>query len=808
MNEKPDGPVDQIPASVLRLLTAIGAAGLFAFGVFCWIAANWSTFHRLTKIGLVGGLLLAAALAAALAPRARTACLLVATSAVGGLLALIGQTYPSGADAWQLFAYWAALGLPFALAARHDAVWLLWTLVVGAAIGLWRMQEHMGVSFNEFAPSWALSLAVAAALSPFLPFQRLIGRTPWSFRLASLGAVLLISFIGLEGLFARANQGDGALFAALLVLGASSAGLIVARPLELGVLTMSFAGIDALLIGRVFKAFESSSFTIPIALFIGVIASAIVGGSVALLRAIHARATGGIEGEDRRTGAPDQRGFSWPLAALSGFGAMLASAPFLILYGLVFESFLRQPGGAAFLGAATLGAAALLVRGAAPFSFRQMFGLIAIGVGIALISYAAARWYQRDAGFVMALVAAVVAFAIQSNWMRALFGFGAFSALVSSIFAHVAVAFFIRGTGWRIEMAVALTSLTAAAGVAALVATSKAGSRGEAARPFFAGWTAAGLLALIALAGRPFLASAGAGGLGELASLFTTPWSGPAQATSIALGVIGVAILLARRADLRTPLGFAVAICVVALTLRSPTLGATVAVFAGAVLAGSRSLAAAAAVATIWIVSAFYYALNWPLTQKGYVLMGLGAALGVVVFLTRARGAAAHNGPTVFGRAAVALIALGAAVTAGIASTAVRDAENVLRDGRIVYIALRPVDPRSLVQGDYMAIAFNTDRLPAPREATGEVRALADIDARSVLTLQSLTEPGAAPAADQVVVKLRRKSGRWFVGSDAFFFEEGHAHDYVDAKYGQFRLGADGRLLLTRLADKDLRLLP
>ena len=108
------------------------AGSLVAFGLICWIAANWPDMHRLTKIGLVGAVLLVAALMAAFFDRLRLLALMLATAAVGGLLALIGQTYPSGADAWQLFAWWAALALPFALAARSDAIWSLWAVVATA----------------------------------------------------------------------------------------------------------------------------------------------------------------------------------------------------------------------------------------------------------------------------------------------------------------------------------------------------------------------------------------------------------------------------------------------------------------------------------------------------------------------------------------------------------------------------------------------------------------------------------------------------------------------------------------------------
>ena len=214
-----------------------------------------------------------------------------------------------------------------------------------------------------------------------------------------------------------------------------------------------------------------------------------------------------------------------------------------------------------------------------------------------------------------------------------------------------------------------------------------------------------------------------------------------------------------------------------------------------------------AALAAIWIVSALYYALTWSLTQKAYVLMGLGAALGLVVFITRSRDAGVAL-PKAFGGMALGLIALGTAATAAIGGTAVRSAEDVLANGRIVYIALRPVDPRSLIQGDYMAVAFNVDRLPAPRGVKGEVVAFADIDDRSIATIQGLAAPGAKPQGNQIAVKLRQKSRRWFVGTDAYFFEEGRADDFAHAKYGQFRLGADGRLLLVAMTDGNLKVLP
>lgn len=789
-----DNTQTQIPAATLRALAGVGAAGLFAFGVFCWIAANWSSFHRLTKLELIACLLLASALAAALAPRARTPALLVATSAVGGLFALIGQTYPSGADAWQLFALWGALTLPFALAARHDAVWVLWAIVAGGAIGLWRMQESNGLHLADFGPAWAMALAVAAVLSPYLGLRRFIGDTTWAFRLASLGAIALITVTGFEGLFRSAAIGDGAFVAAAFLLCLLTAGLALARPLEFGVMTLAFAGIDALIIGRFYKVLLDTKFEIGGAIALAALSTAIVFGSVTLLRIVHRRAEG-----EKGVVADLEAKVSWPLAALSGFGALLAAMPILTVYGLLFGTYLDTASGAATAGALTLIPAVFIMRGGAPFSFRQMFGLILSGVSTALLVYALTRWFKRDAGFLLAIIAIAVGFTVQARWMRMLFGFWALWAIVVSLLARFA---------WNhMETSVALTSLVAVAGAVGLAGPVFGLKLPENTRSFFAGWTVGGLVALILMAGRPFLVGAGSGLVGELAGLIRTPWAGPAQAVSIALGLAGVGTLMARRADLRTPLGFAVAAVMVALTVRSPALGATIAIFAGAMLANSRGLAGAAALAAVWIISSFYYALNWPLTQKAYVLMGLGAALGIVVFITRSREAGVTLSRT-FGGAALGLIALGTVATAAIGGTAVRSAEDVLRNGRIVYIALRPVDPRSLIQGDYMAVAFNVDKLPAPRDINGEVVAFADIDDRSIATIQGLAAPGAKPGSNQIALKLRQKSRRWFVGTDAYFFEEGRADDFAHAKYGQFRLGADGRLLLVAMTDSDLKVLP
>jgi uncharacterized membrane-anchored protein len=50
--------------------------------------------------------------------------------------------------------------------------------------------------------------------------------------------------------------------------------------------------------------------------------------------------------------------------------------------------------------------------------------------------------------------------------------------------------------------------------------------------------------------------------------------------------------------------------------------------------------------------------------------------------------------------------------------------------------------------------------------------------------------------------KVRR--GRVRLGAESFFFQEGHAERYAQAKYGELRVAEDGSSVLVGLRDADL----
>lgn len=122
-----------------RLLLWFGAL-FVSVGVIFFFAFNWNALGRFTRFGLLeGGLVAAVAIAwyLGLDRLSSKATLLVASLLLGGLLALVGQTYQTGADPWELFATWAVMALPWVVIGRFGALLLFWVGLVNLALILY-----------------------------------------------------------------------------------------------------------------------------------------------------------------------------------------------------------------------------------------------------------------------------------------------------------------------------------------------------------------------------------------------------------------------------------------------------------------------------------------------------------------------------------------------------------------------------------------------------------------------------------------------------------------------------------------------
>ncbi|AYV36955.1 hypothetical protein EFI48_09085 [Aeromonas veronii] len=145
------------------------------------------------------------------------------------------------------------------------------------------------------------------------------------------------------------------------------------------------------------------------------------------------------------------------------------------------------------------------------------------------------------------------------------------------------------------------------------------------------------------------------------------------------------------------------------------------------------------------------------------------------------------------------------ALLAGINATVWRY-EHAMSSGEVVLLRLAPVDPRSLMQGDYMRLNYEIARELTSRDAQttqnkGSDTLVIRLDAHQVASLVADGKPDRL-ASDERLLQVHQSERQWQIGPDAYFFEEGTAEQYEAARYGEFRLQADGKTLLVGLRDE------
>lgn len=514
--------------------------------------------------------------------------------------------------------------------------------------------------------------------------------------------------------------------------------------------------------------------------------------------------------------APVMDSRPWPVVLLIALGAWLAALPLLAVVGLLLGDLLQRGVGPYFVGALMLAGAMVVLRSRALPVFVEQLALPALLVGLLALGVGLFRDLDHAAAAaLLSLLCLALALAVPRPWLRVLLG--AAAALLCGVACAPRV-WSTAGLGGHSRPWLALHAMMAL-WLLALAALDRLAPRHRAALDSVqAGWLLATLAGLAWWSGMTMLAGASLGG-GIGGDIARMPWqlgraeTLPMQAVSLLLALAAAGWTARRWPPLRQPWCAAAAVAVAALALPMPALGAALLALALTATASRWRLAAASALAAAWIVGAFYYALAWPLQLKAVMLLGAGAWLGAVAaWAWRAQRAPAAAAPAAaaspMGRARTGL-ALSTAAVLAVANGGIWQKEALIANGRPLFVELVPVDPRSLMQGDYMALRFALPAVTAP--PPGLLRptrptVLARRDPRGVATLHPLA-PGASPLPDEVLIELTPKNGDWVLVTDAWFFTEGEAARWAQARYGEFRVDGSGRALLVGLRGAQLQAL-
>ncbi|MEK6406191.1 MAG: GDYXXLXY domain-containing protein [Acidobacteriota bacterium] len=147
-------------------------------------------------------------------------------------------------------------------------------------------------------------------------------------------------------------------------------------------------------------------------------------------------------------------------------------------------------------------------------------------------------------------------------------------------------------------------------------------------------------------------------------------------------------------------------------------------------------------------------------------------------------------------------------VVFGVLNALILHKKSVLTSGHTLLLRLAPLDPRSLMQGDYMTLSYDIAMGPAAQaieasHADGQiVVTLDDHNVASFLRMHRSEPLGEG----ERLLRYRRRGGLR-LGAESFFFQEGQADLYSGARYGELKVTPAGDSVLVGLRGENFELL-
>ncbi|MEX0313942.1 MAG: DUF2157 domain-containing protein [Allomuricauda sp.] len=124
----------------LKLFVLSLGVSFLTFGVLFFFAYNWDDLHKFVKIGLIEGLVVIitfGVLFSRLNSFVKNILLTSAAVLVGVLLAVFGQIYQTGANAYDLFLGWTLLITLWVMVSNFAPMWLLYIVLLNTTFMLY-----------------------------------------------------------------------------------------------------------------------------------------------------------------------------------------------------------------------------------------------------------------------------------------------------------------------------------------------------------------------------------------------------------------------------------------------------------------------------------------------------------------------------------------------------------------------------------------------------------------------------------------------------------------------------------------------
>lgn len=765
---------------------ALLAVAFFASGVVSWIAANWSLFGKMEKLGLLEGLFGLSLLIGGICYHREISrkqlhfhsqlWLFLAAVLIGGLFALIGQIYQTGANAWQLFAIWALLQLPLLYALPNIANVLLWLVTSNTALALALLLQ--GESIVELCQMVALNVLLLFAIERFSP--KFHDRKLISANL--LFAWLLVLFV-IGGFIEPSSR---------LIFWVLAAGL---------------------------AWYFRRHFSFRILVFI----YALVEGNIVILDNVHS--------EEAIVLASSLNLLATILVAIqvaqrhSNFGRFLLifATLLFILSFLAFSFIIIGIHNETFLLILTLGLfiTTLFIKHSI---LRDVVLIMSVLVGViyAFIDSNLNEGIYHPISWGLIGLYAIGYWREKIFWLKVLLSLG-----LLSIFFIRFMPYLLGMNYWGNELSLWSHYIYLLLPLFCLLSFALY-SQGK--KKFYAfGWGV--LLFLLIIGGiqavnfNEFSANPET----ELHTLadffhaitrnfFRAKELDPAWWLHLITSFSALWLVIWLVYQHRVQGIYAVALLIVAVLLSLGFIGTPIVglLFSLLLIAHSlrnKTLWGICVVGLLIFLTLFYYNLTISLLFKSLLLMGLGAILGLLAFSIYRRP---NQSETVtikvkkglFVSAFICLVA-----TLSLANFSIWQFEDILQSGEKIVLKLAPRDPRSLMQGDYMELNYEIlselsnielDNQEKQQKIYLHLYNQNGIDEFCGYSLEPQSQ--FKQCRENIYLPIKIQMGRTKMAGMDFFFAEGKREHFEQAEYGEFRF-KNGKLLLLNLLDREQKIL-
>ncbi|MBO0321027.1 GDYXXLXY domain-containing protein [Muricauda sp. CAU 1633] len=140
----------------------------------------------------------------------------------------------------------------------------------------------------------------------------------------------------------------------------------------------------------------------------------------------------------------------------------------------------------------------------------------------------------------------------------------------------------------------------------------------------------------------------------------------------------------------------------------------------------------------------------------------------------------------------------------GLFINAVVQKEDIIDEGQLILLELAPVDPRSLMQGDYMQLNYMVSGDVIVNRIPKRGYCVVTLDSDGVAKRDRFQKKNALKNENEYLIEYT--VGEWNtvqIGAESYFFQEGEGEKYAEAKYGGVKVDEKGNSVLVGLYDSD-----